>query len=464
MHINGKIASLFILSTIFATAFAQRIDVYFSKSVDTVLCRELGVENLPDGWNVRLDSLLAAYIDSAQYSVDMCVYRWSDAMPFIIPAIRSALERGIKLRVIVDNRNTSYHIVDSLSELGVSYISGSYPMTSNKMHIKFFVIDGRDTDTTNDVAIISSSNITIDNILNDANNTVVAYWSALTQALTTQFEIYWGSSGDEPDIDESDFGDDFPDIIPHIITGDSITCELYFSPQRPQYEDSILNRISNCDYEVFFCINRFTRKYEYVDDTLQAIFYRGTNVKGVFGYRDNVYYDMLGANTDEDSIYNWNPTLEGYIFPDAISSGVIHSKYLIGDIHHQLSDPFVLTGSMNWSASGFDNNNECVFIIHSYEIAQKFFCEFATRYIEAGGSLAEISEIAHRRGKPITIFPNPTQKFIYTDRNLPIKIFDIRGRFLGQFFPPIDISNFPAGRYIIQPDSSQKTQSIILIK
>ena len=396
MHINGKIASLFILSTIFATAFAQRIDVYFSKSVDTVLCRELGVENLPDGWNVRLDSLLAAYIDSAQYSVDMCVYNFDEeALNFLSPAIRDAVGRGVRFRLITDDSFDNFIVEDSLDLWGIPRHDDRFSCSNCKMHCKFFIIDGRDSIHTNDIAIISSSNLTINNLSRDANNTVVAYWSALTQALTTQFEIYWGSSGDEPDIDESDFGDDFPDIIPHIITGDSITCELYFSPQKAQYKDSILNRFASCDYEAYFCINVFTYATD-IDDTLRRHFENyGLDLRGVFGGMSatqtwSVYRDMIGTG---DSIRNWDVSPPVYI-DNIEGSGDLHSKYIISDIHHQLSDPFVLTGSMNWSASGFDNNNECVLIIHSYEIAQKFFCEFATRYIEAGGSLAEISLIS----------------------------------------------------------------------
>jgi len=48
--------------------------------------------------------------------------------------------------------------------------------------------------------------------------------------------------------------------------------------------------------------------------------------------------------------------------------------------HDTASDPFVITGSMNWSANGEDTNDENTLIIHDADIANQFYQEFAARY------------------------------------------------------------------------------------
>jgi phosphatidylserine/phosphatidylglycerophosphate/cardiolipin synthase-like enzyme len=49
------------------------------------------------------------------------------------------------------------------------------------------------------------------------------------------------------------------------------------------------------------------------------------------------------------------------------------------------SDPFVITGSMNWSANGEETNDENTLIIHDAAIANQFYQEFAARYYAAYG-------------------------------------------------------------------------------
>jgi phosphatidylserine/phosphatidylglycerophosphate/cardiolipin synthase-like enzyme len=53
--------------------------------------------------------------------------------------------------------------------------------------------------------------------------------------------------------------------------------------------------------------------------------------------------------------------------------------------HGTTSDPFVITGSMNWSANGEDTNDENTLIIHDAAIANQFYQEFAARYYMAYG-------------------------------------------------------------------------------
>lgn len=454
MHNGYKILLVFLLSSA-ELILGQEIKVYFSQSVDPTLS-----VIPPDGWNVRLDSLLAEYINRAEYSVDMCIYDWdSVGLPFLAPAIRNAVDRGIKFRLITDDgfdtQPDNAVVRDSVDiAWSIPRINDTFGGGEASMHCKFFIIDGRDSDTTNDIVIVSSSNLTINNLLSDANNTLVIHWAPLTEALETQFNIYWGSSEDEPNPINSDFSSGFPDIIQHIFYGENATIELYFSPQKTQYEDSILKRIYSVQHDVFFCINRFRRSGQSIDDTLKSLFYRGVNLKGVFGVRDDVYWDMLATNTGYDTVYNWNPSCQGIVFPDSLPSGTVHSKYLLGDVNYPLSDPFVLTGSMNWTDAGFHSNNECVIIIHSYEVGQKFYAEFATRYIESGGSLDAVRNEFYPPQKSIRVFPNPAYKQFFVAGFGKFDVIDITGKSVYSGIAPMHVRLPRTGLYIVRSGKS----------
>ncbi len=446
-HTCGKITFLFILSTAIIVAVAQPIEVYFSQSVDTSL--HIGIP--PDSWNIRLDSLLAEYINMAEYSVDFCIYNVdTTAARFLFPVIRNAIGRGVKFRMIFDHNMDYLELFNLLDSLDIPYILG---LSSRKMHIKMFLIDARDTDTTNDIVIISSSNLTSDNLLKDANNTVVIHWHTLARELLGQFAIYWGDTGDTPNPDNADFSNGYPDTIEHILYGPDAVLEVYFSPQKTYNEERIYEILSSVDYEMYFAINVFTNRSGRFEEIMKNFFYDGGDLRGVFGGLQarqtySVYLRMLGL-ADEDTL-NWE--IHPPVMVDSLpTGGDLHSKYLIGDARHPDSDPFVLTGSMNWSYAGLHTNNECVLIIHNYEVAQKFLAEFATRYVEGGGdTLASIPELPAHNEKIIKIFPNPAFDVIDIYPPVAAKIYDLSGREIGEFSPPIDVRNLPCGIYFIR--------------
>jgi len=427
---------------------AQPIEVYFSQFVDTSL--HIGIP--PDGWNVRLDSLLAEYINTAEYSVDFCIYNVdTTAARFLFPAIRNARSRGVKFRMVFDPEMDYLEFINLLDSLGIHYIYRS--LYGGDMHIKMFLIDARDSDTTNDVVIISSSNLTSSNLLRDANNTVVIQCPSLAGELLKQFAIYWGDTGDVPDTANADFSGEYPDTIEHIIYGPDAMIEVYFSPQKDYNEDRIYEILSSANYEMYFAINIFYYSARNFLTIMQNFFYNGGDLRGVFGglharQRYSVYLGMLGL-ADEDTL-NWE--IHPPVVVDSLpTGGDLHSKYLIGDAHHPDSDPFVLTGSMNWSDRGLHNNNECVLIIHNYEVAQKFLAEFATRYVEGGGdTLASIPELPAHNEKIVKIFPNPAFDLINIYPPVAAKIYDLSGREIGEFSPPIDVRNLPCGIYFIR--------------
>ncbi len=445
---------------IFSSTVAQTVEVYFSKDVNIELCDSLGIDILPDGWNVRLDSLLAEFIDNAEYSVDMCVYNFDvGALEFLAEPIENAVERGIKFRCALDSPAFSDDsVISFLSSLDIPFIRDDFGGGSRLMHCKFFIIDGRDSDTTNDISIISSCNLTANELNHYANNTVVIYSHSLASILTEQFNIYWGCDGDLPDSTNSNFSTTFPDVDTHIISYEDIYFEIYFSPLPPEYQNSVLRAFSQATEQLYFSIYRFTNG-EAIDDTMKKLFLNGTDLRGVFdiaGGIANVYADMKRESADTTNWWEIEPP----VFIDSLDGGSLHHKYMIANPNCPELSPFVLTGSMNWSDAGFHSNNECVLIIHSYEVAQKFLAEFATRYFEAGGTLSNIIQLPSNKPQ-LRIYPNPTREYIHIQPARPIAIYDIRGNKLGDFTSPVYMGDFPAGFYLI--DDGENIYRILLI-
>ncbi len=61
---------------------------------------------------------------------------------------------------------------------------------------------------------------------------------------------------------------------------------------------------------------------------------------------------------------------------------------MIIDVEHPESNPWVLTGSTNWSYWGVNYNGENIIFIQSDTIANLYFQEWMERYKEAGGEFA----------------------------------------------------------------------------
>lgn len=277
----------------------------------------------------------------------------------------------------------------------------NYYSYGDQMHNKFVVVDGTWVwtgswnFTVNDT-FGSEANRTANIRSGHTNHGVEIHSTALAAAYIAEFEEMWGSSTATPSITVSNFHSRKTDNGTHRVYVGGKLVEVYFSPS-----EGALARVNQAvaqeaDASVRFCIYAFssqtltdTLKYRYEGSTSELTGTRtGFKLQGVF---ESSYWsqywssslDMMSVESSPDASYSvrWNNKAPvGFDGEDRL----LHHKYMIVD-EGTNSDPFVVTGSMNWSANGEDTNDENTLIIHDAAVANQFYQEFAARYYMAYG-------------------------------------------------------------------------------
>ena len=206
----------------------------------------------------------------------------------------------------------------------------------------------------------------------------------------------WGSSGVQPNQANARFGAAKIDDTPHefIIRGNNAYC--YFSPS-DGVNQKIIDAINTADEDIEVNTMLITRSdigYA-LRDKAQA----GVNTRVI-------------VNSDGDCSEIVVSTLSSSIgnnFRKYGESGILHNKAMIVDQSAPGSQPLVLTGSHNWSASANDKNDENTLILYNAELANIYYQEFVARF-NAGVPLAvnEVDAIS----TDFIIYPNPTYSVI----------------------------------------------------
>lgn len=395
------------------------INVYFNFPVDTTVAM---TGNAADG-NVNFAQKLIERINAATYSIDMAVYSFAD-LPDVANAIIAAKNRGVKVRVVYDNRTTQ-NSMQTLINAGIPVIKRTSGL-NGIMHNKFFVFDARDTIAVNDWLWTGSWNITL-NESSWENNVVEINDPTITQAYTIEFEEMWGSSGDTPNPTNARFGFQKSDNTPHIFNIAGREVKVYFSPS-----DGVMNKIvstiNTANKDIYFALYAFTRS-----DIATAMNNRFT--AGVTDIRGLI--DQVNTSGSQYSFLNTFAEMFGNV------GATMHHKYGLVDATQVYSNPYVITGSANWSNSASNDNDENVIIIDDIFIANKYMQEFKKRYNEDGGTNTfiipaiisnddqtfEIKDFQLYQNYPNPFNPITTVRFeVRKAQNLRLVVYDLLGR------------------------------------
>jgi len=358
------------------------IKVYFNRPVDQSVMQSTPAVYLQNTFN----DTIAAHIDRAQTSVDLCIYNTADQL--IVTSVNNAHARGVQVRYIA---------YEGTANSGLSSMNQAIPVfyrpeaAAGLMHNKFVVIDPESTSGAH--VITGSTNFTSNNLFTDPNNLVILQDEALARAFRLEFNEMWGGSGPQPNAALAKYGALKVDNTPHkfILGGKAV--ELYFSPSDGTTA-RIIEAIESTNQSMHFAVLSFTR-----DDIRDAII-SINNQFGVYanGMIENIndtggeYYELLNAGIDVRATNN--------------VPGQLHHKYAIIDPNMPGSDPTVVTGSHNWSASAENSNDENTLVIHSHAVADQFYQEFAKRFFEAM-SIEENSLMSNA-----LLYPNPATDVI----------------------------------------------------
>ncbi len=409
--------------TLSSGSTSSKINIYFNSSVD----HSVAIPGNEANGNINLTEKLLERINSAVYSIDMCVYSFYN-QPSIVNALIAARNRGVKVRIVYDKRQTQ----NSMQQLiNAGFLVSKRPNIDGIMHNKFLIFDARDNDPTNDWIWTGSWNLSADESA-WINNVIEINDYYLAQAYTIEFEEMWGSSTDEPNPTVAKFGNQKSDNTPHVFNIGNREVRLYFSPS-DQTTNQIKNTILTADSAIYFSLYTFTRS-----DIANIIVSRVNNGVKLRGIIENV--------NDTGSQYLFLKNY-GEVF-DYNLTGTFHHKYAIVDASWVELQPYVISGSHNWSTSAETINDENTLIIGDVFVANQYMQEFKKRYNELGGTgYFTIPVLSSIRDKYIPYkvelhqnYPNPFNPVTTITFTLPektevsLELYDVLGRKIKNIF------------------------------
>lgn len=402
------------------------IKVYFNTDVDHTVSS--GIDAISIGQAV--DDTLISYINRAKQSIDIAIYSFDNSdLSNISTALNSAANRGVNVRIIycgttanagIDELNSSIHKLQGPGENNPLYSS-----RDGIMHDKFMIIDANSSDVNDPLVWTGSFNWTGDNMNTDANNLIIVQDKSLAKTYLTEFEEMWGSTSLVPNAANAKFGSAKTNNTPHQLKIGGNQTECYFSPS-DNGNTEIINRILSAGSDLEGAIMLITRR-EIAYAVSDAV-----NAGAVAKFLVNNYSDLVTGTTPDSTVFN---TLKKVCaeFGDYTGGGVMHNKYLVVDQSDPASDPMVLTGSHNWSASANNYNDENILVIHNAALANIYYQNFH-EIIKDADILYGIDDPKGFTKGDIRVYPNPVSSVVHIEVkakspvNYTVMLFDLSGR------------------------------------
>jgi len=334
--------------------------IYFTASVDHSV--STGVDAI--FLDALADDTIIQYINRAKYTIDVAIYNFTiEGISNIATALNAAYARGVTVRVVTDGSTGNSGIPELTG--GIKKIAR--PAGDGIMHDKFMIIDGKSVNPNDPIVWTGSCNWTDWNINTDDNNMLFIQDMSLAKVYMLEFEEMWGSTTATPDPAKARFGIDKTDNTPHEVIVGGKRVEVYFSPS-DGVNSVIIGHInkSNNDIEVFTMLITRTD----IGDALAARANIGINTRVVI---DN-------ESTSGVAVVETLKNALGNKFREFGEPGTLHSKAMIVDQSNGSADPFILTGSHNWSSSADQKNDENTIVIHDAGIVNLYYQEFTERY------------------------------------------------------------------------------------
>lgn len=336
------------------------IKVYFTKPVDTSVATGKYAVSLPNA----IDDTLVAYINRAKKSIDLAVYNFASSpeLADAAGALNRAYQRGVKIRVVYGKAtNTAINQLDS--NIGKQQTKES----SALMHNKFWIFDVDSPE--NAIVWTGSTNYTEQQLSIDANNVIIMQDQSVAKTYLIEFNEMFGSEGLQPHAKKAKFSSKKTDNTPHYLKIGNSLMEVYFSPS-DHTNNRILEAVHECDKELYGMFFYFTQ------EKLAEAILDGYNNKHV---KTNIILSSSSFSTPETRAY-LDCLGEDFKEKSPKESGIIHHKTLIGNPNFPQAQPFIVTGSHNWTASADKKNDENTIILYNDLIANLYFQEFSARW------------------------------------------------------------------------------------
>ena len=275
-------------------------------------------------------------INQAQSSIDIAIYGYS-SVPAIEQAIKNAQQRGVKIRLVHDMDSKGNNIYENTSNLAKLIQNTQSDRNSKEasfiMHNKFYIFD-------NKTVITGSANLSHTDMSGYNSNAVVVI-----------------NSEEAANIYRREFEQMYEGRFHSVKTSMNKTSNIYFSPQDKTITNGVLPLIKGAKNYIY--IPAFIVIENRIIEELISAKKRGIDVR--------IIADALNASAKHSRVKDLRENgvpvkIENY-------AGKMHSKTMIID------DKYLLLGSMNFSYSG-ENRNDENFIILANPEAAKFYKSF----------------------------------------------------------------------------------------
>ncbi len=408
------------------------IKAYFNGSVVHDVAEPF--DNLAEQANLR--NKVIEFIQMAENTIDIAAYNINDNP--IVSALNQAHLNGVQVRFIGEGGNANIGLNNLNSNIPILLRQNS---TGSGMHNKFIVIDYEDMDKAS--VLSGSTNFTTNQLDTDFNHIITIQDRSLAKAYTIEFNEMWGGSGMQPNQSASRFGPNKFNNTPRefIIGGKEV--QLYFSPS-DNTTGGIINALNTTDASAEFALLVFT--VTAIADKLVEL--------------NNSFFITVRGMLDQPNVTGseFNNLTSNFVQVLEHNVGQLHHKYAIVDNADLTSDPLVITGSHNWSASANNVNDENLLVIHDARITNQFYQEWMARW---HGLTLSTNEVAI---EGLSLYPNPTSDvlnvgFVATaSNNNRIVIADIAGKTVeeinfsavaGHHQMQLDVRMLPKGMYVL---------------
>lgn len=279
-------------------------------------------------------------IKQAKESIDIAIYGYSST-PAIEKAIIEAKQRGVKIRLVYDIDSKGQNIYpDTFKFVNLIPDNNSdknSKMVNNIMHNKFYIFDNKSV-------ITGSANLSHTDMSGfNSNNILLINSSEIANIYKKEFEqMYNGNFHSE----KQSFNNRIYENI-----------EIYFSPQDKPLTNAVIPKIKNAKKYIYMPTFFVTDK-NIVEELIRAK-KRGVDVK--------IILDALSAANKHSKHEILRQA--GIQVKTENYAGKMHTKTIVID------DEFLIIGSMNFSFSGNNKNDENLIVLKNKE-ASIFYKDF----------------------------------------------------------------------------------------
>ncbi len=294
-----------------------------------------------------VDYQLADAINQVQRTLDIAAFEFND--PVITAAVLAANQRGVVVRMVVDDVNGIKNADTTLGQLTAVGIPVIDDNRSPLMHNKFMIMDSTTVWT-------GSLNFTVNGTYRNNNNLLSLRSQKIVQDYQNEFNKMF---------EQKKFGGAKPSNTPFSsFNQDGTSIQVLFAPE-DRVVAALAVALSSATKSIRFMAFSFT--LDDIAGVMQLKAQQGVSITGIF--------ETTGSETKFSEL---TPLFcSGLEMKQDGNPYVFHHKVFIID------DKIVATGSFNFSTSARDDNDENMIIITDPDLALQYVEEFNRRWAEA---------------------------------------------------------------------------------